>query len=64
MGITKTVAEYISENCLSVSQISSDTGIAPEKLTAGTDQTLTAQELLKVCSYLRVRPEDMLVSGK
>ena len=58
MGITDDLSKYISENMLSVMQISADTGINKDKLSYGTEQILTAEELLVLCRYLNVRPED------
>lgn len=57
--ITKRIAEYISHNQISISQITLDTGISGEKLQIDTTGTLNATELLVLCDYLNIRPEEM-----
>lgn len=60
MGITNDISRYISDNHLSVSQIAYDTGIAEEKMTSGTAEVLTSGEMLDLCSYLRIKPEEIM----
>ena len=64
MNITKTIAGYISDNHLTVSQISRDTGIEPVKLMPDTTKRLSSQELLVLCSYLHVKPEEFTGMNK
>lgn len=60
MSITNTIARYISDNHLTVSQITKDTGINPDKLSTDTNMILSSQELLILCSYLHIKPEELL----
>lgn len=60
MGITKAISDYISENKLSVGQISGDTGVDAKKIMPDTSEVLSAEELLTLCSYLNIRPEEMV----
>lgn len=60
MGITNIMSKYISDQHLSVSQITLDTGIPADKLQNDTKEILTAEELLILCRYLHVRPEEMM----
>ena len=46
MNITKIIAGYISDNHLTVSQISLDTGIEMNKLMPDSQKKLSSQELL------------------
>lgn len=56
---TKWVAEYIEENHISVEKIAETLQIPKEKLYVQTEQTLDADELLKLCAYLCIRPENI-----
>lgn len=60
MGITEAIARYISKNHLSISRIGQDLEIDFIKLQPGTKEVLTGEELLKLCQYLRIRPEEIL----
>ncbi|MCR4566931.1 MAG: hypothetical protein K5769_02700 [Pseudobutyrivibrio sp.] len=60
MGITEIIAKYIYENNISLKQISIDTDIDIKKLDLESNQILTGQEMLTVCSYLRIRPEELV----
>lgn len=56
---TRWVAEYIAKKQISVEEIAEALQISKEKLYVGTEQTLDADELLKLCAYLRIRPENI-----
>lgn len=59
MDITKIIAGYIFDNNLTVSQISLDTGIESDKLMPDSKMELSSQELLVLCSYLHIKPEEL-----
>ena len=59
MDITKIIAGYIFDNNLTVSQISLDTGIESDKLMPDSKMKLSSQELLVLCSYLHIKPEEL-----
>lgn len=54
------IAKYICENHISVEQVSRDTGIAEAKLINRSEENLSATELLEVCVYLNIRPEQLM----
>lgn len=54
---TRWMAEYIVQNQISVEEIAEKLQIPKEKLLVQTQQTLDADELLKLCAYLHIRPE-------
>lgn len=56
---TRWVAEYIAKKQISVEETAEALQISKEKLYVGTEQTLDADELLKLCAYLRIRPENI-----
>ena len=60
MGITEAIAKYISDNKISLEQVSSDTEIDAEKLELNSKYILSSQEMLTVCSYLRISPEELV----
>ncbi len=59
MGITNAIAKYIEDNRISITQVVADTGIQIEKFDENTTEILSAQEMLRLCAYLRVKPEDI-----
>jgi DNA-binding Xre family transcriptional regulator len=58
INVSKNVVRYIMDNHISIIQMSKDIGISVEKL-KGKQGVFNAEELLKICFYLNVRPEDM-----
>lgn len=56
---TRWVAEYIAKKEISIEETAEALQISKEKLYVGTEQTLDADELLKLCAYLRIRPENI-----
>lgn len=56
---TRWVAKYIAEKHISVEKIAEELQISEEKLCVQTEQTLDADELLKLCAYLQIRPEEI-----
>ena len=60
MGITEAIAKYISDNKISLEQVASDTKIDSEKLKLNSRYILSSQEMLTVCSYLRISPEELV----
>ena len=61
---TRWVAEYIAKNHISIEEIEKKCHISREKLTIGTEQTLSGEELLELCVYLRIRPEEIPMDWK
>ena len=60
MGITEAIAKYISDSKIPIEQVALDTQIDMEKLVIDTKYILSSQEMLEVCAYLRVRPEELV----
>ncbi|WP_458459746.1 hypothetical protein [Pseudobutyrivibrio sp.] len=60
MGITEIIAKYISDSKIPLEQVASDTEIEVEKLTLNSKYILSSQEMLTVCSYLRISPEELM----
>lgn len=58
-SITKKIATYINENQISMKQTALDLRIPEEKLRYGNEESLTAEEFLRVCQYLGIRPESL-----
>lgn len=58
-NISQRLAMYMEQNGISVRAVSLHTNIPESKLRIGASQPLNATELLELCSYLRVRPEDI-----
>ncbi len=56
---TRWVAEYMAQNQISVEETAEALQIPREKLYIHTRQTLDADELLKLCAYLQIRPENI-----
>ena len=61
---TRWVAEYIEKNHISIEEIEQKLHISREKLIIGTEQTLSGEELLELCVYLRIRPEEIPMDWK
>lgn len=59
---TRYIADYIARNDLSVEKISVDLQISPSKLVYGTEECLEADDFLRLCCYLHIRPETILAS--
>ena len=58
------MAEYIEKNHISIEEIEQKLHISREKLIIGTEQTLSGEELLELCVYLRIRPEEIPMDWK
>lgn len=58
-NITRKIAEYIFRQKISVSRIEEDTKVAREKIELPPRGNLTATELLELCSYLHIKPEEV-----
>lgn len=56
-SVTKRIAKYISGQKLSVVVISDALNIAAQKLQPETEETLTAEEFLRLCVFLSIKPE-------
>lgn len=57
MEIKNAIIQYINEHELLKERIAFDTNIDVEKLDENSKADLTGEELLKVCAYLGVDPE-------
>lgn len=58
-AVTKYMAEYIENSRFSVASISRILDISENKLIPVPEESLTAEEFLKLCSYLQVNPESI-----
>lgn len=63
-NVTATLAQYIRQNHISVTQVSKDTGIPEPKLSVFDDVVrdefkLNASEFLTLCAYLNIKPEEV-----
>lgn len=61
--MTYQLQAYIRENGFSPDVISRETGIPYIKLTEDARRPLNGEELLQLCAYLHVRPEDFFQNG-
>ncbi|MCI8894055.1 MAG: hypothetical protein HFI41_05285 [Lachnospiraceae bacterium] len=59
---TRYIADYIAKNDLSVDKISADLQISPSKISPGTEECLEADDFLRLCCYLHIRPESILIN--
>ncbi len=57
---TQYVADYIARNQLPVKVISDNLQIPPSKLVPGTMESLEADDFLRLCCYLNLRPERII----
>lgn len=57
---TRFLADYIEKSQMSAEEISIELNISVNKLFPGTRETLTGEECLRLCSYLHVRPEEIM----
>jgi len=60
MEISRAIAKYIYDSKISLEQVALDTKIDICKLDINSTHVLSSQEMLEVCSYLRVRPEELV----
>ena len=54
------IAEFIEKKKLSIKEISINVNVSKKKLILGTEESLTAEEFLRLCQYLHIRPEEVL----
>lgn len=54
---TRWVAEYMAQNQIPVEETAHVLQISKNKLYTQTELTLDADELLRLCVYLKIRPE-------
>ena len=57
MKMTGMLSTYLKERQMDITLIAAQTGISVGKLSDPPEQPLSAEELLQLCSYLHVRPE-------
>lgn len=55
--VTKELAKYISEKQLLPKDLEKELHIPSRKLMENTKESLTAEEFLRLCAYLKIRPE-------
>lgn len=58
MDITSKIIEYIYEQKLDIDKICHDTKISRSKFVISGDNQWTAAELIVICSYLDIQPEN------
>lgn len=56
---SKWIVGYIHHNSISIQQISEVLGIPVQKLDLNASENLEADEFLKLCAYLGIRPENI-----
>ena len=54
------LADYMSEHGISIEMVERELKIPRIKLEVGTMEQLWADEFLRLCAYLNIRPEDIL----
>ena len=59
MGISRNIIIFIKENKISVPEISKSTGISENKL-SDIKTVFTAEELLEICNFLNVQPNQFV----
>ncbi len=57
--VTDYIISYLKEENLTAEQVAKETGIAKQKLSEGYVHPLDADEFLRLCVYLRLKPEDI-----
>lgn len=57
--MTRKLQAYIQINNYSPETISEETGIPYIKLTPDAQRPLNGEEMLRLCAYLHIRPEDI-----
>lgn len=58
MGVSQKIIRIIIDNNISISDISCHTGISEERL-MDINTVFSAEEFLKLCSYLHLEPRNM-----
>lgn len=58
VDVTWKMIAYIRENNISIEQTAKNTQISASKLRGETRDRLMANEFLRLCQYLNVKPED------
>ena len=58
-AVTEFFLEYFEKNRINAYEISENTGIEIEKLSVDYRQPLSAEEFLKLCCLLGVKPEEV-----
>ncbi len=56
-NVSEWIADYIKEEGLSAKEIAFRLKIPEAKLKGGREESLSAEEFLALCSYLRIMPE-------
>ena len=61
-GVTEFFLKYFEENGIKKEWISEKVGIEEEKLSVDYKEPLTAEEFLKLCAFLSIQPEEVIIS--
>ncbi|MEG0962377.1 MAG: hypothetical protein RSD28_00020 [Lachnospiraceae bacterium] len=56
---TQWLADYMVQNHISSKKAAEELHISDDKLCVGTKQALEADEFMKLCVYLHIRPEEI-----
>ncbi len=57
--VTDYIISYLKEEKITAWQIANETGIEAEKLSEGYEHPLDADEFLRLCVHLHLKPEDI-----
>lgn len=60
-AVTEFFLDYFEKNKIKKEWISEKTGILEEKISRDYQEPLTAEEFLKLCAFLCIQPEEVLV---
>ena len=58
-NVTEWIANYIKDQGISVEELSIQLHLPESKLIGGTNEDLSAEEFLNLCSYLKITPEQI-----
>ena len=57
--VTDYIISYVLEHQIPCEALAKETGVPMDKLMPGYQEPLLADEFLKICVYLKLRPEDI-----
>ncbi len=59
MNITRKVQLYIRDCSIDVEEVQRQTGVSKALLTGESNRPFNATEFLEVCTYLKIKPEEI-----
>ena len=60
-AVTEFFLDYFEKNGIKKRWISEKTGIDEKKLSKEYEQSMTAEEFLRLCAFLEIQPEEIMV---